>query len=478
MSFHHPVPLVVVHEQEAGSRFRIHPCRHAQGMQIVRGFRLFLGKEGSGSCQAFSEILKHKMDFFQLSEAFVNLAGFPDAGLEVIALYRQIVVVAGGPGFLQSAVFSIRIDAAVVHVIAQQIGSSSQHTDGLGLDVLRRGPGPSVGGHLKAASQLRRQIRADGGIKGEACAVLPLQIRANVFILLVGGKYEIGAGGHLFHMLRPGSVNIAAQNGKGFPVHHVCAAPSRRRIIGYVKARFQRQLFQGTHMRHSLFPVGRAAAVAVFIFQLDADDGAAILTHHSFRLLAHLLIESFHQFQIGGIIGSHLHGLILYHPVRETSISAFSMCPGPDAQPHRHIRFFADLQEASQVPAAGEIPFALPLFMVNPKHVGGDDVHASGLHFQKLLLPVLRLVSGKMKFSHHRKEALSVFQKAQVVHLPEIPPAVRSAHGEKPGLFPGAVNDDSVFVHFPLLKKWGSEFSFLNCFRTSAARKILTASSA
>ena len=453
MSFHRSVSLVVVHEQKSRSRFRVHPCRHAQGVQILRGFGLFLGKKGFGSRQAFSEILKQKMDFFQLSEASVDLAGFPDAGLEVIALYRKVVVVAGGPGFLKGAVFSVRIDAAVIHVIAQQIGSASQHADGLGLNIFRRRPGPSVRGHLKASSQLRRQIGADGGIEGEACAVLPFQIRADVFILLIGGKYEIGAGGHLFHMLRPGSVHIAAQNGKGFPVHHIGAAPARRRIIGYVKARFQRQLFQGAHVRHPLFPVGGAAAVAVFIFQLDAEDGASILTHHSCRLFSHLLIKGLHQLQIGGIIGSHLHGFILCQPVREASVSALSMRPGPDAQPHRHIRSFTGFQKASQVPASGEIPLSLPFLMVNPEHVGGDDAHASGLHFQKFLFPVLRLISGKMKFSHHRKEALSVFQEAQVVHLPEISLAVRSAHGEKLCLLPGAVNDNSVLVHFPLLKK-------------------------
>ena len=308
-------------------------------------------------------------------------------------------------------------------------------------------------GHLKASSQLRRQIGADGGIEGESCAVLPLQIGADVFILLIGGKYEIGAGRHLFHMLRPGSIHIAAQNGKGFSVHHIGAAPARRRIIGYIKARFQSQLFQGAHVRHPLFPVGGAAAVTVFIFQLDAEDGASILTHHSCRLFSHLLIKGLHQLQIGGIIGSHLHGLILCQPVREASVSALSMRPGPDAQPHGHIRSFTDFQKASQVPASGEIPLSLPFLMVNPEHVGGDDAHASGLHFQKFLFPVLRLISGKMKFSHHRQESFPVFQKTQVVHLPEISLAVRSAHGEKLCLLPGAVNDNSVLVHFPLLKK-------------------------
>ena len=408
MVFHFPVSLMVIHEQEARARFRVQPRRHAKGMQIIRGFRLFLSEKGSRSGKAFPEILQQQMKLFQLSKACIDFSGFPDAGLKVITFYRKVIVVAGSPGFLKGAVFSIRIDAAVIHIIAKQVGSASQHTDGLSLDIPRRRPGPPVGGHLKAASQLRRQIRTDGRVKGEAGSILPFQIGTDIFVLLIGRKYKIGAGRHLFHMLCPGSVHIAAQNRKGFLVHHVGAAPTRRRIIRYIKTCFQSQLFQGAHVCHSLFPVGGTAAVAVLIFQLDAEDWPSILTHHSRRLLAHLLIKGLHQLQIGGIVGSHLHGLILCQPVRKASVSALSMRPGTDAQPYRHIRLFAGLQEASQIPAAGKIPLSLLFFVVNPEHVGGDDAHASGFHFQELLLPVLRLISGKMKLSHHRKESLPV----------------------------------------------------------------------
>ena len=130
-------------------------CDAGELLRRQGGFR----KKGPGACQAFSKILQHQMDFFQPSEACADLAGFPDTGLEIIAFYRKIVGISGGSGFLKGAVFPIRIDAPVIHVVTQQIRPAPKHADGLCLDIFRRRPRPSVSGNLKSASQLRSEIR-------------------------------------------------------------------------------------------------------------------------------------------------------------------------------------------------------------------------------------------------------------------------------------------------------------------------------
>ena len=68
------------------------------------------------------------MKFFQSSKACVDFSGFPNTGLEVIAFYRKIVIISGCPGFLKRTVFPVRIYSAMVHIVAQEIGTAAQHT--------------------------------------------------------------------------------------------------------------------------------------------------------------------------------------------------------------------------------------------------------------------------------------------------------------------------------------------------------------
>ena len=124
----------------------------------------------------------------QPSIAFIYLAGFPDTGLEIIAFYRQIIIIPRSPGFLKGCFLSLRIDAAVVHIISQQIGPAAQHTERLGFNIFRPGISSSVRGWLQPAAKLCGQIRISADVKGKLPALLSLQIGTDIFILFIGRK--------------------------------------------------------------------------------------------------------------------------------------------------------------------------------------------------------------------------------------------------------------------------------------------------
>ena len=77
------------------------------------------------------------MQPFEPAKALVDLPRFPDASLKIIAFHRQIVGVARLSGFLQGAIFPIGIDAAVIHIISQQVCAPAQIAKSLSLAIHR-----------------------------------------------------------------------------------------------------------------------------------------------------------------------------------------------------------------------------------------------------------------------------------------------------------------------------------------------------
>ena len=167
-------------------------------------------------------------------------------------------------------------------------------------------------------------------------------------------------------MLRPRRIHISPHHRQRFSFHYVCAAPAGRRIVRRLQTGIQCHSLQCAHMRHSFFPIQRTAAVAIFVFQLNADDWSSVPAHHSLRLLPDPAVKGLNQFQIRRIIGPHLPCGIPDHPVRKSSVPAFSVRPGTDAQPDLKSGLPAKFEEFSQIPASGKIPLALPFFVMDP----------------------------------------------------------------------------------------------------------------
>ena len=64
----------------------------------------------------------------------------------------------------------------------------------------------------------------------------------------------------------------------------------------------------------------RSAAMHVFVFNLEADDGTAVGEQQPLRLPADLAIQPLHTPQIGGIVGAHLERLAI-QPVGQAAVA-------------------------------------------------------------------------------------------------------------------------------------------------------------
>src|ERR1039458_4117491 len=77
--------------------------------------------------------------------------------------------------------------------------------------------------------------------------------------------------------------------------------------------------------------------------------------------------------------------------------------------------FGAELGKGAQIALGGPVKLSLDLLVMNPDHVGGDNVHAGGFHLEDFFFPLRSRIAGEMKFAHDWKPGLPVMrQKAAV----------------------------------------------------------------
>src|SRR5690554_1423023 len=144
-------------------------------------------------------------------------------------------------------------------------------------------------------------------------------------------------------MLRPGSIYITAVNRQSFPIQHIGSTPGGNGVVGSNKAQLNCHFFESAKMGKAFLPSFRTViAVTVLVFQLDADDWAAVFVHHPFRLLRKLSPVVFHMLEILRMVlpqGESAFG----NPIRKAAVSGLPMAPGTDPQPHRHVQLLTGL---------------------------------------------------------------------------------------------------------------------------------------
>ena len=75
----------------------------------------------------------------------------------------------------------------------------------------------------------------------------------------------------------------------------------------------------------------------------------------------------------------------------------------------------AKLGEGAKVALTRPFELALDLLVMDPDHVGGDDVHPGGFHFEDFVFPLGARVTRKVKFSGYGKPGFSVEGEKTVV---------------------------------------------------------------
>ena len=212
-------------------------------------------------------------------------------------------------------------------------------------------------------------------------------------------------------VLCPGCIHIPAKySDESF--RHTCSTPSCCWIIRCYKSFLISNLFKCIHMFHSLWVLSRSTTtMPVLIFNLYSDNTAAILVHKACCLLTYLSVKLVHKRKIFVIIFTKPKFSSSFHidkPVRKTSVSALSMRPRPDAQPHLHSGSLTAGKKITKASVTFKIPLTLRFLMMNPEHICRNNLYSATLHIVKCTLQFFFGIPRKMKFTHNRKNRSTI----------------------------------------------------------------------
>ena len=269
-------------------------------------------------------------------------------------------------------------------------------------------------GYANASAHLRQQVGVCVLIEGDMGA--PGKVAAHVCIVALVREDVIGAGRQGSKAGVPGCVAVT-----GHYRQHVAgdrAAPTGGGVVGGDEADLPRHGQQPVHVA----ALAAAAAVTELILNLNADDGPALRLEHALGLIIDGLPQPPHRGKVALIVAAGGNTAV-HQPVRKAPVAAFAVAPWADAQPHRQPGFPAGGEEGAQVAAAGEVKLAFRLLMVDPEHIGCDDIHSAGLHFLQFSAPLAAGIAGIVEFAHHRQPGPAVPDEVLTV------PCVSARHG-------------------------------------------------
>ena len=228
-------------------------------------------------------------------------------------------------------------------------------------------------------------------------------------------KNIVAAWLNLSKSLIPWSLAVAAHNRE----HTACnrSAPTCCCVDRSYKANFFSHGKKSSHVLLAFFACF-SSTVTILVFNLNADNRAIVLDKIALCLFISLFIKSSYMLKVSGSISSFFIAIIfgiLKKPVRETSVSCFSMSPWADSEDSIKPTLFYSLKEIPKAPVSCKIEFVLHFLVVNPYNIKGNDIHASRLHFAKFFFPVLLGISAKVHFSHNREPSLPINQDADII---------------------------------------------------------------
>jgi hypothetical protein len=102
-------------------------------------------------------------------------------------------------------------------------------------------------------------------------------------------------------------------------------------------------------------------------------------------------------------------------PIGKPAIPNLAVRPGADAGYNIHPVLSAKLDETSQVALARPIEMTFNFLVMDPDHVGADDLNPGGFHLENLILPITFRITAVMKLPHHRKPGFSIHREIGAV---------------------------------------------------------------
>ena len=171
----------------------------------------------------------------------------------------------------------------------------------------------------------------------------------------------------------PGSAAVATKQRQHLIHGNFCpagAVPARHRVKRHFHPTFYRQLFQ-------LFQIFRV--IGQLIFQLNRQNGAAVLKVEAIKLFCHDPVPAFH-FPHKLRISIPKRKRLFQKPVRETAVPQFSVDPGSDPYHSLHPQFPDKRYKGTQIILSLKVENAFLFLVAEPGHIGRHQFNASGLH--------------------------------------------------------------------------------------------------
>ena len=134
--------------------------------------------------------------------------------------------------------------------------------------------------------------------------------------------------------------------------------------------------------------LGVSAEEAIFIFDLDHEDGPAVGDLKRREFFADALEVIFDGGHVAGVAGAEFDSVVLEEPPGEAAHFPFGAGVGTGAEDNPESFFLGDAAELGDVGLAGEVEFAGLGFLHVPEHVGADRVEPHGAGHLEAVAPV------------------------------------------------------------------------------------------
>src|SRR5580692_11067282 len=263
-----------------------------------------------------------------------------------------------------------------------------------------------------------------GEIEGIDVGAGGTQIVADVLFASDGGEEVVWTGRTYVQATPPKSIGVATEYREYVATWDDCIVPSGDGIERSVQAGVACKF---TKLENVIGAFSRTTRT-IFIFDLNANDRAAILPEQAVNLLSDFGIKAANRGQVNRIVFTRER--FLEHPIRKAAVPCLAVIPRPNANPDIEAILAAELNKMAQVALSGPVEFSLGLLVVNPENVRRDDLDSSGFDLLNFDFPIRGRVTRVVELSHYWKPGFSISCEEAVVGGEHVSIGGRTTNGE------------------------------------------------
>src|SRR6266446_9608702 len=227
------------------------------------------------------------MESLDVAKRWIHKPEFAEWRLIIIRFHRHIIRIASSLRFLQRRFLSLRVRAAMKHVVAIQGHSGAQFHERNRRRIVCTHQGSPVISKLHSSSHFggEKGIRSVSGIDVRAFRA---QIVADILFTADGGEEVVRVRRKLVQLAAPKGVRVSAKNGKDSPRRNFGSIPPRGGVERRQEAHISSKSEQSQHVLCAL----ASSASAILVLDLHADGWATVLPKPALHLLRDLVVKA------------------------------------------------------------------------------------------------------------------------------------------------------------------------------------------